>query len=210
MVVVLAVPKLRQADGVVVAIAAFGAAALTFGILAWADRARWRDPVAERDAVSSAARGRTARRAGRRASPTPELAELTHEIVALARSVRPRVAPADGPPARPVVNPHRREPPAPSERVPDPERALRCAAAGSRARQSDPQRVRRLFDDRHGQSARAGRVSLDRVEPRRADFLGWTLDELRQKSFLDIVHPDDRRRAEETFGQALTGARPWA
>ena len=34
-------------------------------------------------------------------------------------------------------------------------------------------------------------------------LLGWTLEELRQKSFLDAVHPDDRRRAEETFAQAL-------
>ena len=35
-------------------------------------------------------------------------------------------------------------------------------------------------------------------------LLGWTVEELRQKSFLEVVHPDDRRRAEETFAQALT------
>ena len=34
-------------------------------------------------------------------------------------------------------------------------------------------------------------------------FLGWTINELREKSFLEIVHPDDRQRAEETLRQAL-------
>ena len=34
-------------------------------------------------------------------------------------------------------------------------------------------------------------------------FLGWTIAELREKSFLEIVHADDRRRTEETLRQAL-------
>ena len=39
--------------------------------------------------------------------------------------------------------------------------------------------------------------------PAEQDFLGWTLPELRQKSFLDVVHPDDRPRALETLREAL-------
>ena len=35
-------------------------------------------------------------------------------------------------------------------------------------------------------------------------LLGWELEQLRQRSFLDVVHPDDRRRTEETFAQALS------
>ena len=34
-------------------------------------------------------------------------------------------------------------------------------------------------------------------------FLGWTLDDLRKKSFLDVVHPEDRGRVEDTFQPAL-------
>lgn len=34
-------------------------------------------------------------------------------------------------------------------------------------------------------------------------FLGWTLDELRGKSFLDIVHQDDRKSALDTLRQAI-------
>jgi PAS domain S-box-containing protein len=39
--------------------------------------------------------------------------------------------------------------------------------------------------------------------PAEQDFLGWTLTELRQKSFLEILHPEDRARAQETFSQAV-------
>ena len=39
--------------------------------------------------------------------------------------------------------------------------------------------------------------------PAEQEFLGWTLAELRDRSFLDIVHPDDRDLARETFLQAL-------
>jgi PAS domain S-box-containing protein len=35
------------------------------------------------------------------------------------------------------------------------------------------------------------------------EFLGWTLDELRRMSFLEVMHPNDRARAEDAFRQAL-------
>jgi len=35
------------------------------------------------------------------------------------------------------------------------------------------------------------------------EFLGWTLTELQRRSFLDIVHPDDRERAADALRQAL-------
>jgi PAS domain S-box-containing protein len=39
--------------------------------------------------------------------------------------------------------------------------------------------------------------------PAEQDLLGWTLNDLRAKSFLEIVHHDDRELARETFRQAL-------
>jgi PAS domain S-box-containing protein len=35
------------------------------------------------------------------------------------------------------------------------------------------------------------------------EFLGWTLDELRRMTFLEVVHPDDRAIAKDAFRQAL-------
>src|SRR5262249_54383068 len=39
--------------------------------------------------------------------------------------------------------------------------------------------------------------------PAEQEFFGWTLEELRRKSFLDVIHPEDRLSADETFIQAL-------
>jgi hypothetical protein len=42
--------------------------------------------------------------------------------------------------------------------------------------------------------------------PAEQDFLGWDLPALREQSFLDLVHPQDRARAEEQIGAALEKA----
>ena len=54
---------------------------------------------------------------------------------------------------------------------------------------------------------------VNRLEPRELrwiesslaeqQFLGWTFHELQRKSFLEILHPDDRARAEEALRAAL-------
>jgi len=198
LVVALAVRKMRQADAVVVALAAFGAAAITLGVQAWADRARWRDPLTN---VTNFVRGlRQDRKMRLSAPPTPELLELTQEIVALARSLRPRSnRPRPSPPGS--VMPSTAEPPS----------------------LSDPSLTRSgLFDappdqDPHFDPLASGDYStadmVNRLEPSglhwiesspaEQELLGWSLTELRAKSFLDVLHPDDRLRARATFGQAL-------
>src|SRR5262249_8154651 len=35
------------------------------------------------------------------------------------------------------------------------------------------------------------------------EFLGWSNPQLRKKSFLDVVHPDDRQRAQEKLHEVL-------
>lgn len=41
------------------------------------------------------------------------------------------------------------------------------------------------------------------ASPLAQDFLGWTLSELRTMSFLEIVHPEDVKRVQERFHEAL-------
>ena len=71
-VVALAVRKLPRDDRIVVAISGFGAAAITFCIVAWAERARWRSPIAEPDEFVHGPRRH--REIGAFAASSPDLA----------------------------------------------------------------------------------------------------------------------------------------
>ena len=90
MVVALAVAKLRQADGVIVALAGLAASAVTFGLSAWADRARWRNPIKDLTRTIRDLRQNPRMRPPAEPEPEPELAELTLEIAALAKTLRSR------------------------------------------------------------------------------------------------------------------------
>ncbi len=70
---------------------------------------------------------------------------------------------------------------------------------------TDPSHVGRLFDGRHGQSPRPGRLSLDRVEYGRTNFAGMdargaATKIVSRRRFI----PTTARRARQTFAQALT------
>jgi len=198
LVVALAVWRLRQVDRMVVALAGFGAAAITFGVEAWADRARWREPV--QDVTRFVHRLREDRKARPSAPPPPELLELTQEIVALARSLRVRSIPprsSSPAPAQPATQPEAKRSESSLTRSglfdapPDQDPPFDPLASGD---YSTADMVNRLEP--------AGLRWLE-SSPAEQDFLGWALAELRQKSFLEILHPDDQARARETFGQAL-------
>jgi len=196
LVVALAVSRLRREGGVIVALAGIGAVAITFGVEAWADKARWRDPV--KDVTRFVQDLRKDRKARPAARPAAELLELTREIVALARSFR-----ASSNPPRPLT-------PGPAK-----------PSAGPVAPQAVSSLTRSgLFDapppDQSGMQPSGEYSAIDmvnRLEPAgfhwiesslaEQDLLGWSITELRQKSFLDVVYPEDRGRARETFGIAL-------
>ncbi len=87
-VVALAVAKLRQADGVIVALAGLAASAVTFGVFAWAERARWRTPIEDLTRIIRGLRQNPRMRPAAEPEPGPELAELTLEIAALAKTLQ--------------------------------------------------------------------------------------------------------------------------
>ena len=90
MVVTLAVAKLRQTDGVIVAFAGLAASVITFGLLTWTDRVRWRNPIGDTIATLRNLRQNPGTRPLASAELEPELAELTLEIAALAKLLRSR------------------------------------------------------------------------------------------------------------------------
>ena len=135
----------------------------------------------------------------------PELAELAIAIAAFRKVLRSR------PFTRPVAAPAHSGPtgqpaPAPSQA------SLTRSGLFDAPPPLEPHAVPNTDPNTSGDYSTADMVNrLDPVRFRWIEsstaeqiLLGWMLDELRQKSFLDILHPDDRRRAEETFAQALS------
>jgi PAS domain S-box-containing protein len=199
LVVAISVAKLRQADGIVIAVAGLVAAAITFGVLAWSELVRWRNPV---NGVTRFVRElRQTRKARPPDAFAPEVAELTREIVALAKSIR-RLTPT----RRPSLPRPTKQPPAIQPAPSDASLTRSGLLDAPRPEQGD-----------HADPTMSGDYStadmVNRLEPvafRWIDsstaeqiLLGWTVEELRQRSFLDVVHPDDRPRTEKAFALAL-------
>ena len=209
MVVALAVAKLRQTDGIIVALAGLAPAVVTFGVLAWTERARWRNPVENYDAAIRGLRQDPRMRPPTTHRAEPELAELTHEIAALAKLLRSR------PFTRSTVAAGRRFRSRPATGavagILDAQRTLRRTARGRAHAEPDADPSISGDYSTADMVNRLDPVGFRWIESSTAEqiLLGWTLEELRQKSFLEVLHPDDRRRAEETFAQALSAARPW-
>jgi PAS domain S-box-containing protein len=203
MVVALAVTRLRQADGVIVALAGLAASIFTFALLAWSEQARWRNPVKNVTKTLQGLRQDPNMRLPTTAESEPELAELAIAIAAFRKVLRSR------PFTRPVAaraNSGATSPPRPAPSLasltrsglydaPPPLEAHAVADPNTSGDYSVADMVNRLDP-----------VRFRWIESSTAEqiLLGWMLEELRQKSFLDILHPDDRRRAEETFAQALS------
>ncbi len=194
-VVAATIARLRQLDGLIAAMAGFSATALTFLICWRTEQARWYGPARE-----LAAYLRSARKAGlsRTSGEFPSsLGFLSAEVAALYRSAV-QAAAAVASSRAVAANP---QPPVPG--------ALMTRSGLFDAPATGEHSVASV--QHSGDYSTTDMVN--RLEPNtwrwiesspaEQDFLGWTLPELRRKSFLDIVHADDRALAHETFLQAL-------
>jgi PAS domain S-box-containing protein len=205
MVVALAVAKLRQADGVIVALTSLASSAVTFGVYAWADRARWQGPIERVTRTIRGLRQNPKMRPAAEPDPGPELAELTLEIAALTKALR----------SRPMA---RHSALAPAAHSALDRRSMPSEASLTRSGLFDaPPRAKGDHSEPDDDPSMSGDYStadmVNRLEPvgfrwiesstAEQILLGWTVGELRLKSFLDVLHRDDRRRARETFAQAL-------
>ncbi len=191
-----AVARLRQPDAILVALAGFGAAGLTFVALAWVERARWVEPLRELTAYL-----RAARKAGRSRSSAEfprALGPLAAEVAALFKAARRAAAVETAGTTVPEPDPQM-----PFSGTPMTRSGLFDTPSGV---PGSPQGLQLSGDysttDMVNRLEPVGWYWLE-SSPAEQDFLGWTLTELRARSFLDIVHADDRELARETFLQAL-------
>lgn len=202
LVVVFAIARLRQTEGIVVAIAALAASAMTLTVTARADRDRWRTPI---ENMSRFVRDLTQNRdVDLPLASEPELVELTGELAGLEKKLR-NPSSKSRPTRLAASQSQAAAPPAPSTAFltrsglfdappSSSELTIQTADANLSGDYSTYDMVNRLDP-----------VNFRWIESSTAEqtLLGWTLAELRRKSFLDTVHPDDRGRTEETFGLAL-------
>jgi PAS domain S-box-containing protein len=196
-VIAMAMPKLRQSDRLAVALAGVGATAITSLIVWWSDRARWREPI------RSLARFTHSLRHSRRPvpvpAPEPELLELLREIVALAKAFR-----ASAKPRRPTAPPLARS--VAVENYPAHDSLTRSGLFDA-----PPVQGMQTGGNLSGDYSTIDMVNrLEPIEyrwiessPAEQELLGWNLTQLREKSFLDILYPDDQKRCSATFTQAL-------
>lgn len=198
LVIALAVAKLRRTDGIVVAIAGVTASAITLAISTWAERVRWRAPIEH--LTDSLRDWNTRHQSGALSPPRSEFAALVEQIMVLAQIARQRSK---------MIR-HLRERPA-------------HGAPKVEARQSNDALTRSglleapSLPEKNADPTLSGDYStldmVNRLEPlgfhwiessqAEQSFLGWTLAELRQKSFLDVLHPKDQPRAKEMLCRAL-------
>jgi PAS domain S-box-containing protein len=208
MVVGLAVARSSRSDGLVVAVAGLAAVGVTFAVLARADHTRWRSPLTHAIGSVRNLRKNPRTRLSATIAREPELAALQQEIEALAKTLRsrPLMRHTEGLLSLPA----------------DPQEAQEAVASEASLTRSGlfdapPPPPRPAYRPLTGDPSISGDYStadmvnrLDPVSFRWIDSsmaeqiaLGWTLDELQQRSFLEIVHPDDRARTRETFALAL-------
>ncbi len=192
------IAKLRRVDGLVLAGISPVVIGFTWAILRGIRRSRFQEPVRR---LTDSIRATIAGTDDVPLAPsTPELAELTREIAILSRLVRNR----RGAVVRGRITPS-------SDEGMD---AVTMAAALTRSGLYEAPSPQPEGDDNPNLSGnystadmvnRLDPVSFQWLESSAAEqfFLGYSLAELRRRSFLDILYPEDRPRAREMLSYAL-------
>jgi PAS domain S-box-containing protein len=190
---VLVLASLDAARGAAIVIGAVAAAGVTIGVQTWVDRQRWAVPVQRLASELT----ELSKHPGQPAALTDDPAVC--EVVRALRRLRirsktdPHPPPAmPGDPAAPILSESKTR-----------SGLFAAIAAAPAGETTDP--------NLSGDFSTADMVS--RLDPRtfrwlessvpEQEFLGWSMQELRQKSFLEIVHPDDYIRAREELRGAL-------
>jgi PAS domain S-box-containing protein len=187
----------------IIALIATALAGVTFGLLERLERTRWRQPTQDLIRLALDLRQR------RRCQPvalarTPELNELARAIHELARG-----APAGTGSTRPAMTA-----PDSARTYGEPSTPVPGSAMTYSGLFDAPPRQKATGKFDPNVSAEYSMIDLvNRLDPVRFRwlesseaeqvFLGWTISELKQMSFIDIVAADDRGRARETFAHAL-------
>jgi PAS domain S-box-containing protein len=196
LVIAHAVRRLHGHDAIVIAVAGFFSAAITFAVMYWSDRTRWHGPVSElSEFIKTIRRGEPAR-------PPVELPDrlmpIVRDLVAVVKSARRRGA--------------GHKPPPPS--FPTGLEFPSLKTSVTRSGLFDAPSVGIGSPDNPHLSGDYSTIDMvNRLEPvtwrwiesspAEQILLGWNLRELRTKSFLDVLHHEDRGRVEATFLLAL-------
>jgi PAS domain S-box-containing protein len=199
LVIAWAVGKLRRIDGIVVAISSLGAVTITLAISAWAERARWRAPMGRLTAALHAMIN-DKRQSADLKPHNVEFAALVEQITVLAQIARQRSKIIGTLRAQKSTFARGLGLTQSSESL---TRSGHFDAPPSRAGGEDP----KLSGDYSTLDMvnRLEPTGLRWIESSQAEqsFLGWTLAELRRKSFLDVIHREDQPRAREMFCRAI-------
>ncbi len=190
-----AISRLRQTDAVVVAVGALLMLGVTQVVLNAIERARYLVPL---DKLTESVRETiTGVRDSPLAAPAPVLDDLTREIAVLSRLARKR---------KPEIARTRATPSSDDRMIELPLAALTQSGlydAPLPQADGDPN----LSGDYSTADMvnRLDPISFQWLESSAAEqiFLGFTLEELRRKSFLDLLYPEDRGRAREMLSYAL-------
>jgi PAS domain S-box-containing protein len=198
-VVMVAISRMRLADGLLVATLSAVAACATFALSAWNENARWRQPIDQ--LISSLAAVKSGQASGTVEELPPEFDDLRFAILDIVSHIR-RKARADQKAAVTVslALPRSRDHSAHAMLT---KSGLLDASPMPRGSSINP-----YLSGEYSTTDMINRLDPQTfrwIESSHAEqvFFGWDLADLQTKSFLDILHPADRPRARELFERAV-------